>query len=151
MVEAFEDLDQALSGDPSGPEQRRRLRPRGGQAAQEEVLVTRFLPAQGGRLHLGRDHRGLGRLTQSLEHVCSSVPLVPTLSTGVLLVDRLAGHAQLSGDVLPRPTQGPGPPHLQDLELVGQAPEGGHGSEALGRIGAGGSGSRRRPQAVTLI
>jgi hypothetical protein len=59
-------------------------------------------------------------------------------AAGVLLVDRLPGHAEDLGDLLPGPAVFPGVVDLERLELLQQPAEGGDGPEpgAAARAGA---------------
>src|SRR5204863_3271416 len=63
-------------------------------------------------------------------------PPAQQAAAGVLAVDGLLAHVELAGDVLPRPSAGPGVLHLDRLEVLEQAPEGGHGPKPHPRIAA---------------
>jgi len=55
-------------------------------------------------------------------------------AAGVLLVDRLPGHAEDLRDLLPGPAVFPGVVDLERLELLQQSAEGGDGPEPGARV-----------------
>jgi hypothetical protein len=70
----------------------------------------------------------------------------------VLLVDRLSGDSQLSGDLLPGPAPGPGVAYLHCLELLEELAQGGDRMESHSWIlvSRGGGELRRFGHSVNL-
>src|SRR5215203_4775558 len=72
---------------------------------------------------------------------CPGPPLLPPkaeASAGVLVVHGLFGDAEAGRDLLPGPALGPSVLHLQGLQDLNQAPQGGHrGQPDLGVLAAG--------------
>jgi hypothetical protein len=97
--------------------------------AEEQMLGPDVCVPQVPSLLLGTDHCFASWVGESLEHRLPTSP-TPEPSLGVLLVDRLLGNVELSGDLLPGPPEVPGIVHLKGLELLEEPPKCHDGAKA---------------------